>query len=115
MVVKKTSKRVTKPPDRAPEKHVRCGGKACCMNACKREYKAKGYCRAHYRQWRHGKFSHSRYKICVDSACKKAMVNNCHGFCEQHYQNYYIKGIEQVKVPAPENLAAKPAPAAASA
>src|SRR5688572_19591583 len=38
----------------------------CKMKSCKRGYKAKGYCKTHYREWRHGKFGQARYKECAD-------------------------------------------------
>lgn len=84
----------------------RCGGKRCTVKACKREYKAKGYCRVHYKKWRHGEYGQARYKSCGDLSCFKPMVANRHGYCEGHYQNYYVKGMEISKT-APE--AAKPA------
>ena len=83
----------------------------CKMTGCKREYKAKGYCREHYRQWRHGKFGQARYKCCGDLGCFKPQVMNRHGYCEEHFQNYYVKGIAVAKPVVP--TAAKPAAKAA--
>lgn len=74
--------------------------KACKVASCKREYRAKGYCASHYREWRNGKFGMARYKACSDMMCFKPMATNRHGFCEEHYQNYYVKGMEQAKVAA---------------
>lgn len=91
----------------------RHAGKTCQMKDCKREYRAKGYCRFHYRQWRQGKFGRARYKTCSDRGCRAPMVINRHGLCEEHHQNYYVKGMEQAK--APEKPAAKPAAPAAAA
>ena len=69
--------------------------KKCKMTKCKREYKAKGYCKAHYKQWRQGKFGVARYKTCNDiSGCRKPMAMNRHGYCEEHFQAYYVKGVE---------------------
>lgn len=75
----------------------RCGGKACKIENCKAEYKAKGYCKKHYKAWRHGAYGMARYKTCGDLSCFKPMSLNRHGFCEEHYQNYYVKGMEQAK------------------
>jgi len=36
----------------------------------------------------------------------KPMAMNRHGYCEEHFQNYYVKGIAVSKVAAPD---AKPA------
>jgi hypothetical protein len=79
--------------------------KACKIKGCKRAYRAKGYCRTHYKKWRHGEYGKVRYKHCSDVSCFKPMAKNRHGFCEDHFQNYYVKGLAQAKVPA----AAKPA------
>ncbi len=87
----------------------RMGGKSCQVGGCKRSYKAKGYCKAHYRQWRHGKFAKARYKHCHDYGCNKPMATNRHGFCEQHFQDFYVKGMEQHHAPV---AAPKAAPAA---
>jgi hypothetical protein len=90
--------------------------KVCKIASCKRAYKAKGYCRFHYKQWRHGKFGVARYKSCKDIGCFKPVSLNRHGFCEEHFQSYYVKGVAQAKVAAPEKPAEKaPAKEAASA
>lgn len=81
--------------------------KACKVKGCKREYRAKGYCKAHYKKWRHGELGKKRFKACKDASCFKPMAMNRHGFCENHFQNYYVKGIAQAKAPAPEKPAAK--------
>jgi hypothetical protein len=80
----------------------------CKMKGCKRSYKAKGYCKTHYRKWRHGEYGHARYKTCKDMGCMKPMAKNRHGYCEDHFQNYYVKGMEVAKVPvaAPKTPAA---------
>ena len=87
--------------------------KACKVANCKREYKAKGYCKAHYKKWRQGAFGKSRYKTCQDMECRKPMAMNRFGFCEDHFQNYYVKGIKVAKAEAP--AAEKPAAKAAEA
>lgn len=78
----------------------RMGGKSCQVGGCKRSYKAKGYCKAHYRQWRHGKFAKARFTRCHDYGCNKPMAMNRHGFCESHFQDFYVKGMEQHHAPA---------------
>lgn len=65
----------------------------CKLESCKREYKAKGYCKTHYREWRHGKFGNARYTACSDIGCFKPMATNRFGYCETHYQAYYVKGL----------------------
>jgi len=72
--------------------------RACRIKSCKRKYRAKGYCKAHYRMWRHGAYSDVRYKRCHDrGGCLKPMARNRFGFCEEHYQSYYVKGIVATK------------------
>jgi hypothetical protein len=85
--------------------------KRCQIGSCKREYRAKGYCATHYREWRHGKFGRARFKTCKDFGCAKPMARNRHGFCEEHFQNYYVKGMEQTKIPAAAPAAAPAAKA----
>jgi hypothetical protein len=68
--------------------------KICTIDNCKREYKAKGYCKFHYKEWRHGKFGMARYKTCKDNGgCRKPASLNKHGYCEEHFNNYYVKGM----------------------
>lgn len=75
----------------------------CRVTSCKREYRAKGYCKAHYKQWRQGKFGVARYKTCNDNSdCRKPMALNRHGYCEAHFQNYYVKGMEVTHAPKVE-------------
>ena len=83
--------------------------KKCQIASCKREYRAKGYCRAHYRKWRRGAYGKVRYKHCKDIGCLKPMVVNRHGYCEDHFQSYYVKGMTVAKVPAATPTDAKPA------
>jgi hypothetical protein len=78
----------------------RMNGRACKIKSCKREYRAKGYCAMHYKKWRKGAFGRARYKTCGDVTCFKPMAMNRHGYCEEHFQNYYVKGMEVVRVPA---------------
>lgn len=84
---------------------------ACKIKGCKREYRSKGYCVAHYRKWRNGQYGIARYKTCNSNDCRKPMTLNRHGLCEDHYQKLYVKG-EKVAAAAPE---AKPADKTAAA
>jgi len=95
------------------DKKTAKSGKSCKVKACKREYRAKGYCKSHYREWRHGKFGKQRYTACKDMSCFRPTSINRHGFCEDHFQNYYVKGMAQAK--APVAAKAEKAPAAAPA
>lgn len=97
------AKKAAAPKKVKAETKGRCGGKTCRIENCKGEYKAKGYCRTHYKAWRHGKYGQARFKQCGDASCAKPMTVNRHGLCEEHFQNYFVKGMAQ----------AKPAPAAA--
>lgn len=83
--------------------------KRCQIKACKREYRAKGYCRVHYKKWRQGEYGVARYKTCKSSDCRKPMAMNRHGYCEEHFQNYYVKGMEVAHAPKAEKPAAAPA------
>ena len=91
-------------------KHLERSEQHCEVKGCKREYRAKGYCNTHYRQWRQGAFGHRRYTACSSTSCFKPMGKNRHGFCEEHYQSYYVKGMAVAK-PAEEAKPAKPAAA----
>jgi hypothetical protein len=108
---KKTSTKKAKAPKKAKvraaapkkEKALKASAKAlkpCKVEGCKREYRAKGYCKAHYRAWRQGKLGKPRYTRCHAYGCTLPMVMNRHGFCEKHYQDYYVKGVEQAQAPA---------------
>jgi hypothetical protein len=102
----KTKKKAKKVTAAAPN-DVGLAARACKIKGCKRVYRAKGYCRAHYKKWRQGEYGKKRFKPCKDQSCFKPMAMNRHGFCEDHFQNYYVKGIAQAKAPAPEKPAAK--------
>lgn len=89
--------------------------KHCQIKSCKREYRAKGYCRVHYKKWRQGEYGVARYKTCKDMDCRKAMAKNRHGYCEDHFQNYYVKGMEVAKTAAPAKPEEKKADSTAAA
>jgi hypothetical protein len=92
---------------------ARKAAKPCKMKGCSRAYRSKGYCKAHYKMWRHGKFGKARFKRCHDYGCNRPMALNRHGFCEEHYQNFFVKGMEQTH--APVAAPAKPDKAAEKA
>lgn len=73
-------------------------GQSCKIASCKRAYRAKGYCAVHYKKWRQGDFGKKRYTSCSDYGCFRPQAMNRHGFCEQHFQDYYVKGIERARV-----------------
>ncbi len=81
----------------------------CKVKSCKRSYRAKGYCVAHYRMWRHGKFAKVRYTSCMANNCTKAMAMSKQGLCDEHWVAVYKKGLKvSAKVEAaPEKEAAK--------
>ena len=58
------------------------GEKSCGVQACKRAYRAKGYCFFHYKKWRRGELPHSRYDACSNAECVKPVTK--HGLCETH-------------------------------
>ena len=55
----------------------------CCMEGCKRPYRAKNYCNVHYKKWRDGELKKPRYKICTKEGCRKprAKLGN---LCAEH-------------------------------
>lgn len=89
-------------------KHLNRAEQHCKVGSCKNEYRAKGYCRIHYKQWRQGKFGVARYKTCHSMDCRKAMVVNLKGLCGDHYQSQFVKGIKPTSA-APEEKATAPA------
>lgn len=56
--------------------------KTCKQEACKRPYRAKGYCNVHYKAWRQGELPNTRYKTCSQADCLKAVA--VHGRCAEH-------------------------------
>ena len=100
---KVVKKKKTKLQAKAADRH-------CKIDKCKRTYRAKGYCNTHYAKWRQGAFGVARYKTCVANDCKKPMMLNRHGYCEEHFQSYYVKGVAAAAAPeakAPEKKAEK--------
>lgn len=88
--IKKEKKKSVSKPHRKKEKPT-----ACKVSGCKRPYRAKGYCRIHYKKWRHGQYGKTRYKCCKENECFKPMALNKHGYCEKHYAEKYIKGVSE--------------------
>lgn len=86
---------------------------ACKIAKCKREYRAKGYCNVHYKKWKQGEFGLARYKTCKSPECRKPIVQNRHGFCEDHFQSIYVKGVAAPKPAAPAKEAKESKEAAA--
>lgn len=80
---------------------------SCKIKSCKREYRAKGYCKVHYKKWRQGEYGLARYKTCQSNECRKPMVLNRHGYCEEHFQSLYVKGEKPVAAPVAEKPAEK--------
>ncbi len=81
------------------------GKKSCSVAACKRGYRAKGYCFFHYKKWRRGELPHARYNTCSQAECLKKAVK--HGLCETHAATKAGKATPAAKAEA--------APAAAPA
>lgn len=58
---------------------------ATCKAAdCNREVVGKGYCRKHYRLWRHGEMPKPRYKTCTFEKCRKPWFRG--SLCEEHFK-----------------------------
>jgi hypothetical protein len=102
---KAKSVEVTAKPAKKVAAKAKSAEQSCKVASCKREYKAKGYCKAHYKKWRQGAFGLARYKTCGSLDCKKPMGTNRHGYCEEHFQNYYVKGVAVAKAPVAEKPA----------
>ena len=56
----------------------------CSQEGCKRPYKAKGLCIAHYRKWRHGELPKARYKTCTKEGCLKKRAPGNGSVCAEH-------------------------------
>jgi hypothetical protein len=56
----------------------------CSIEGCKRPYRAKSYCIAHYQKWRRGEIEghRARYKICSKEGCRKPTGR--WGLCDEH-------------------------------
>lgn len=61
------------------------GSKGTCKaNECNNEVIAKGYCRKHFRLWKHGEMPRPRYKICTTEKCRKPRFAG--SLCEEHWK-----------------------------
>ena len=78
----------TKPAKTKPAAAV---GEKCCVEKCKQEVRAKGYCRKHYMSWRRGKLgTKQRYNICSKEGCRKPTVAG--GVCAEHKKGAVAEG-----------------------
>lgn len=75
--------------------------RACKSDGCKLKYRAKGFCRKHYKKWRRGELGKTRYRACTQNDCFRPMSENRHGYCEEHYIQRYVKKIAPAPVEAP--------------
>lgn len=86
--------------------------KSCSIEKCKRVYRAKGYCDAHYKKWRRGELPHPPYKTCLQEGCRKKQ--EAHARCAEHAAAFTGKKAEAPVAVAPAPTAspeaAKPAP-----
>jgi hypothetical protein len=64
----------------------------CKATDCEREVIAKGYCRKHYRLWRHGEMPKPRYKTCTFEKCRKPRFKG--SLCEEHWTAQHGKKEE---------------------
>ena len=89
-------------------KHAGKGKKDCQVKGCKSDYRAKGYCAAHYKMWKDGEFGKARYESCTKEACNKAASRE--GLCVTHWKEKRAKAPTE----APSAPAAAPAAPAAT-
>jgi hypothetical protein len=54
----------------------------CKLEGCEKDAVGKGYCAAHYKQWRRGGLPKGRYKTCTHEACRKPRAIGSK--CEEH-------------------------------
>lgn len=55
----------------------------CSIEACKKPYRAKGYCETHYKKWKSGELPKPRYKTCLQEGCRKKRYESS-SLCEEH-------------------------------
>ncbi|MGH7934365.1 MAG: hypothetical protein ACREQN_14560 [Candidatus Binataceae bacterium] len=82
----------------------------CKVNDCNHEVIAKGYCRRHYRLWRHGQMPKPRYKICTTEKCRKPRFRG--SLCQQHYAAAHGNKAAAGRPPAASTASATPAASA---
>ena len=117
MATKKAAAKKSNGGTATQHKHVkrtaRKKERACQVQGCKNEYRAKGYCDEHYREWKSGAFGRSRYESCAKEGCNKPMTKE--GLCETHWKEKRKpgEGAAAAAPAAPETPAApESAPAA---
>lgn len=64
----------------------------CKAKDCNHEVIAKGYCRKHFRLWKHGEMPKARYKICTAEKCRKRRFRG--SLCEEHFNATRGKSAE---------------------
>ena len=86
--------------------------RTCEVPGCERKYKARGYCRAHYRRWERGVPVDGPIKTTFDSLTRKCAVKGCRhryhakGYCLLHYSRHK-RGMPLV---LPSEVRVKPLP-----
>jgi hypothetical protein len=81
----------------------------CKATDCAREVIAKGYCRKHYRLWKHGEMPKARYKTCTFEACHKKRYGTG-SLCEEHWTT--ARGASRTAAAAAPAAPAAPAASA---
>jgi hypothetical protein len=107
-----------KAPKPAP-KRVPRNAKTCKVKGCKRPYRAKGYCNAHFHKWRGGDLPKARYSTCNHGVkklkhgekkeCLKKVFKA--GLCEAHYQAKFAKKAPAAAAAEPTTPTAPATPA----
>ena len=98
--------------------------RACKVKGCKRPYRAKGYCTAHFHKWRKGEMPKGRYATCNQGVkkLKRGEKKEClkkvfkAGLCEEHYKSKFAPpAAPATPAAAPATPGAAPATPAAAA
>jgi hypothetical protein len=71
----------------------------CKAESCGKDVRAKGYCDRHYRKWRKGLLTKSRYKTCVEEGCRKPRLRR--SLCEEHHTKKFTKAAAAPAAEAP--------------
>jgi len=70
----------------------------CKAEGCEKDVRAKGYCDRHYRKWRKGLLGKPRYRVCVESGCRKPRARR--SLCEEHFAAKFTKKAESAPAAA---------------